>query len=598
MIESVKKHWLALILALILGALMVLPFFYFEAKLGKGFKEILPDIVNDESFYYARVKDVVDGHSFLGNAYLLEHKNELTQSGFLAEYLLAQPLKLFGIGINMARLIYNFLLPAIAFILAYSAFYLILKKRSWALAFSSFLFFGLYLLPFIRPVSPQFNFIFWLTQFIFLWLLVNSHDNTNTRMYANDTNKSVSQIRVIRINKFVSLVLLSANVLNFGLLFYIYPYYWTFYLIFLVLLTAIYFFNNRVLSYKILSIAGGGLVLAIPYFYLNYLSSKLPYYTETLTRLGMIYTRFPSGVRIFFWSALILAVFGWFLRRKIINWNTKTQFFIVGILASMIAVNQHLITGRNIEFSSHYDMGAMFFIVFVLAYLISQYNANLQMHASDTNRFLYLKLILIIIVLTVVVNGLCGYSNQVLAAREGAVYIQNYAPVFEWLNKNTPKDSVVYANHGLSRLIPVYTANNVFFVRDANLFYISDSEVLDKFILNNFFEKFNDSFITENVRQVYGVRYVDAYGHAVQGNKLRGLLGLKLESEVYFPNEAIQRVVTRAEELQKGDFIKEIKKYRVDYLIWDKNKNPDWKLNSANFQPIFQRDNLIIFKII
>ena len=175
------------------------------------------------------------------------------------------------------------------------------------------------------------------------------------------------------------------NALNFGFLFYIYPYYWTFYLIFLALLAAIYFFSNRVLSYKILSIAGGGLVLAIPYFYLNYLSSKLPYYTETLTRLGMIYSRFPSGVRILFWSALILAVFGWFLRRKIINWDAKTQFFIVGILASMIAVNQHLITGRNIEFSSHYDMGAMFFIVFALAYLISQHNANLRIYANDTN---------------------------------------------------------------------------------------------------------------------------------------------------------------------------------------------------------------------
>ena len=160
-LRSVKYHWGAVILAVIFGALMILPFIYFQIKLGSDFRGIFPEIVNDSNFYYARIKDVIDGHPFLGNAYLLEHKDELLQSVFLAEYLLAQPLKLFGIGINTARLIYNFLLPAIAFILAYSAFYLILKKRSWALMFSSFLFFGLFLLSFIRPISPQFNFIFW-----------------------------------------------------------------------------------------------------------------------------------------------------------------------------------------------------------------------------------------------------------------------------------------------------------------------------------------------------------------------------------------------------------------------------------------------------
>ncbi|KKS69101.1 MAG: hypothetical protein UV39_C0021G0008, partial [Candidatus Azambacteria bacterium GW2011_GWA2_42_62] len=178
------------------------------------------------------------------------------------------------------------------------------------------------------------------------------------------------------------------------------------------------------------------------------------------------------------------------------------------------------------------------------------------------------------------------------------VYRQNYVPIFDWLSKNTEKDSVVYANIDISGLISVYTANNIFYVREANLFFISDAEVLDRFILNSFFEKFNEDFIINNDRSIYGVRYIDAFGHTVQANKLLRLLGLKLKPEVYLPEEAIEKVITRAKELQKNDFIDELKKFRVDYLIWDKNKNPNWKINAKNFKPVFKSDNLIIFKFL
>lgn len=555
--HKMKYHCAAIIIALILGVLMVLPFFYFQIKLGSNFKGILPEVVNDENFYYARIKDIVDGHSFLSNAYLAEHKSGLPQQLFLAEWLLAQPIKFFNISINAAHLAYNFLLPAIVFILTYLASYLISKSRFLAIIFSTFLFFGLYPLSFIRPVSPQFNFIFWLTQFIFLWLFI-----------AEQRRKWIW---------------LSA--INFGLLFYIYPYYWTFYLILFCVLAALYFWKERALSYWVLVIAGGGLVLAIPYFYLNYLAAQLPYYTETLTRLGMLYTRFPSGLRIILWSAFGLAIFSWFLRRHAIELDAKALFFISGILSSVIAANQHLLTGKNFEFSSHYDMGAMFFLIFATAYLLGKIK-NWRLLAAA-----------VFIAVAFIATGLYNYSKNIFFINENAIYQQNYAPIFDWLNKNTPKDSVVYANPELSGLIPVYTSNNVFYVREANLFFISDAEILDRFILNNFFENFTGDFITENIRSIYGVRYIDAYGHAVQGNKLRRFLGLKIEPEIYLPEEAIHGVVARAKELQKRDFVKEITKYRADYLIWDKNKNPQWKIGNNYFELVFQNKGILVYKI-
>jgi len=64
------------------------------------------------------------------------------------------------------------------------------------------------------------------------------------------------------------------------------------------------------------------------------------------------------------------------------------------------------------------------------------------------------------------------------------------------------------------------------------------------------------------------------------------------------PEDAVQKVLSRAKELQSSDFIRELNQYKVGYLIWDKNKNPDWKINFNNLNPVFQNGNLIIFKFI
>jgi len=154
-IYKIKHHWVAISVAIILGVTMIAPIFYFQAKLNENFRGIPPKVVNDVDFYYARIKDVVDGHSFLSNAYLFEHKNGLPQQVFFAEWLLAQPIKIFNLNINIVHLIYNFLLPAVAFILTYLALFLISKSRFWSTSLSVFLFFGLYLLSFIQTFTAQ-----------------------------------------------------------------------------------------------------------------------------------------------------------------------------------------------------------------------------------------------------------------------------------------------------------------------------------------------------------------------------------------------------------------------------------------------------------
>src|SRR5690348_13212139 len=167
--QKIKRHWPALAVALLFGLLMASPFLFFEYKLGPAYQGIQRTFADDESFYLARVQDVVDGHPFLANAYLWEHKAGLPQQSFLAEFLLAVPMRVFHLSINGLHIVGAVVLSAIIFALIYAMFYILTRRRWSAILLSVFLTFGLFVMSLVRPISPQFNFIFWLSLAILLW---------------------------------------------------------------------------------------------------------------------------------------------------------------------------------------------------------------------------------------------------------------------------------------------------------------------------------------------------------------------------------------------------------------------------------------------
>lgn len=572
--KIIKEHWFVVIMVVILVILMILPFFYFKVSLGDQYEGIPSEIINDELFYMARIKDVMDGYLTLGNAYLFEHKNQLPQQLFLPEFLLAQPLKLFNLDIVQGRVIYNFVLPAIAFILIYLTFYLIYPSRLWASLFTAFLFFGLYLFKFTRPVIPQFVFIFWLSQFIFLW----SRFFVTKKSRIPDSQSESGRFHFDR--------LLFLNILNFGLLFYLYPFYWTFYLVFFVILMSVYFFREKMLSKQFFKILIGGLIIGSLYFYLSFSASQLPEYQETLTRIQLVFSHSPSEIKTVlpaFFVLILISVLYWI---KKIKMDGEILFFISGIISILLVTNQNILTGQKFEFG-HYRMLSVFFLVFTVYYLCCQI------------KFLNFKLKFLIVSLIIIFSayGIYDYTQRVSKVSERDIYIQRYGAVFDWLNKNTLSDSVVYANEEISSKVPVYTSNDVFYSRYANLFIMTDEEVFERFILNNFFEEFDKDFVIKNERAIFGVRYIDRYGDAVQANKWRKLAGLKLKDETRLPENEIEKFLTKAGEIQRNPFDKSLKKYRIDYFIWDKSKNPNWKPEKLKLESVYDFKNIYIFKL-
>ncbi len=549
-----REHWPALILAVLVGFNLVLPALTAKIRYGIPFDNPANIPVADEFFYFARVREVIDGHPTLGNPYLWEHKSKPPSPVFLGEYMVALPIMAWQelSGETQPRVVawgvfYDFFFPVLITILVYACLIAITRSRWLSLLAAVLLLWGLFPSEFIRLVSPQFNFLFWLSLFFLSYLVIRSSSDSRQRW-----------------------VLISAAALNFGALFYLYTYYWTFYLAFFVIFAALAVWRGeRAAVINAGAIVTGGLLVAIPYFLVMLRAVRLPEYAETLRRIGMIDSHFPSGIAIVIPGFLILAVILWLLRRRVIEWNGETVFFTSGVLAAILSVNQHVITGKNLEFSSHYYLLSIFWFTFTSAYLLRRI-----VERPFIPRHL-VKLGVLAVTAAIVLPNLYAFTSRFVTMARPVTSFERAMPLFNWIDHSTTKDDVVmFIPASLSGAIPIYTSANVYFSNGARLYFVSDEELIDRFIVNHFFTKIDEDLIRRNQRALAGVYDIDVAGHAKQGNKLRRLLGLKPKAVEPFPVSLPVRVREREKELRAMGFEPALKRFRIDYIVWDRFAEP------------------------
>ncbi len=537
---TIIRHASAIILALFFGAVFVYPQMIAKFYYGIPFDSPSNNRIDDETFYFGRIRDVIDGYPTIGNAYLWEHKSKPPSPVFLGEYLVAQPIRLLGMGVVAGGVLYDALLPPILAILTYICLFRITHLRWLSILGSVYLLFGVSLSDFARIVSPQFNFLLWLTQSLLLFSLLSRDHTKRDRM-----------------------VLIALSALNFGVLFYLYTYYWTFFLAFLGIAFFLFLLSReRERALSIVIVILGGLILAIPYFRIAVRAFRLPEYGETLRRIGMIDSHFPSGIAIVVPGVLLFVLIVVLIRGGVITWNPTAIFFSSGVLAAIASVNQHVITGKNLEFSSHYFLLSMFWFVFTGAWLLRE---TLPKLAGLRPYFILLLATFVVVV------ALRGHT-EFPAWRETPLkrIDQNqYIPILSWLKDHIERDEVVYAPTDFSALIPIYTSANVFYSNLVRLSFISDSEIIDRFILENYFRTIDRSLVLENLTYIFGVGYIDEALHTAQENRVRMFVGLTPREIVKVPPDLVERVLERSQELHQSSFEVELKKFRVDYIVWD-----------------------------
>jgi len=564
--EFIKKHFLIILLSLMVGILTAAPEFFVKREMKNEYKDIHHIISGDEAYYLTRAQEIKDGYPFLANTYLAEHKNSAPSQFWLPDYLMVKPLDWFNFEVTDGYVFYDFLYLAILVILTYIVFILLTKSVFISLIGASFLHLGFFLEDFNRSPSPQFLFIFWLLLFILL-------------------------LKYLERPKNIYLILGSVNL---GLLFYLYPYYWMFYLVFIGLFVIFNLLRDRRFNFSpYLYMTVGALIIGLPYFISVYNSLGGAIYNESLARIGMIETHFPSGIKIVFLSLAIIILTWVFYKKKLITLNSTVIFLLSANIAVAIATNQHIITGKNLEFSSHFLMISEFCFAFLIVYLIQ---ALFKFY--KIKHVLLIKIFVILIIVLVSGFNIYNVLTKQIRLSDNDYYQQNYEPIFDWLNRNTEKDQVVFANREISGLIPIYTSNNVFYCGAIVLSSMANQEIWQRFIINNYWEAFNENFIKKNERGFFGTKYISAYNHNLSKNKLRKIFGLEPVTYVKTPEDEINKVMSLAKNIKSQSFQELIKKYKADYLIWDKNTDTNWKISEQNFlQPLFEANNIVIYKI-
>ncbi len=561
------RHAGALVLACVFGLLMVYPFIQYQHDLGTAYQGIQRPIQDDELFYLSVIREAMDGRPDVRNPYFWEQRNVLPQQVFLGEYLLAQPLLWFHLDVVEGRLMYNVVLPFVSCLLTYAIAYVISRSRLQAILSTMLLLFGLFTFVFLRPVSPQLNFVFWLTEFLLLYLFA-------TRP--------------------TSLVLTGASAVNLGALFYLYPYYWTQDAALVAILALLLWREHRRKALHALAILGGAGIVASYYVYTTMRAAHESGYLETLTRIGTIFSHAPGAVKIFALSAVLLTVIVVLVKRRRLSIGPEFFFFVAVIVSGMVASNQQVVSGRIFQFSLHYQMQIVFGALFCCLYLVREGVVG----AATRRTFACLAVCALLAFGLSDGHGLWAYVEKIRTIPVDDRWIQRYAPAFAWMRAHAATDDVVYANRLASELLPVYTQTKVFFADAASVLTISDQAYEDRYILNHYVDSFTPEYIRTNQRSLFCVRYLNRASQKRQQDLLRHALRLSTTTESLVPDAAVAQIQERARMLQSQRLEDGLARYRVDYVLWDKARDPHWSFDDRPaFTKVFENAETAIYHV-
>lgn len=529
-----KNNFLAISISIILGLIVFWPNVLMFSGLERAeFKGIYPVISDDEIYYQGRVQEILQGNFTLGNIYLKEHKDDLFLQPPLSEWIYAGFVKLSGVSVPMSMIIGDFLFTVAGYLLLYSVF-LALTKNKKISNFYTTLYYFLFLETFGRPISPQLNILFLYIGLLFIIKIFHEGDLSN---------KSVSVKTAIL--GFVS-----------GLTLFVSPYHWTALLLLYFLLLILRFkegWNFSLIKKNVLVFFIFFLPFALIYGYFLVKDGSLAGYSDAVIRLGLIRSHFPGSyinILLGFVSGVVLWINRKFLRQE------SRNILLALVLGIFILNLQNIITGQNLQFSSHYLMYVVLAVLLVLAGLRVKYK--------------YFLIFAVVGLLLFIQRAEYMVALSHNFKKEEVVWLQQKSEVFDWLNSNSKENSVIYTLGGrYDYMIPVYTNNMVYRNFYASFFVVTQNEIDERWLIQNIFnKKFDKQYITENQREIWGNKFIDAYMFEENRRKIVSRILFKN----YLPNERIpvgniDGILEKYNELKKMPILDALKKYEINYIL-------------------------------
>jgi len=510
--NTIKRHYVAIVLAVLVGLITIGPNLVFIESLGEKYQGLYIMKSDSQPYYTARIKELYEGNG-MANPFIYEHKKELPATPGFAAIPIALLGKVLGMEAETAALISTFILPFVISLLVYCLFFQLTASRLWSVVGAALILCGgvLFNMPDIlhlvrldvfytqftiwsRPVLPAMSSLVF---FLYLNVLVFALRKNTLRWYA-----------------YLGVV--------FGMSFYVYFYNFTFLLALNGVLVIVFLFSKQKdISLKLFYSSILGVFIGFYSIIHLYKVSKHPLYSFLSESLGLDPSRnfiISSGFLI---TTVLFAAY--LIHKK--KLNQTIVLLLTLLLTSFIVVNQQVITGKVLQ-EGHYHWYFnvpvwSIIIVYILADLLKS-NPRIKYVAAGT-----------LIALSIFTSGFIQYSSYNYW-QDKVAEDQRYMPVLKWLKDNTGPEEVVMVNSAISELVPIFTENNV---------------VYDVQAYNFFWSK---------------------------------------ERSQYMP-----------EYILESDTEQRIKKYKVDYAVWDKIKNPEWEMDRYIFlRKEFSENNLEIFTIL
>ncbi len=598
-----KRHYLALILAMAVGLVYVSPHAFISGILaddkGVSYYPVTFQTSYDEAVAYGpRAKAVMEGDLLVGDISLDEYGR-----GGPAILSILNPLIMGGLGsllgsFERAIMVADFLFPLLIFLALYALVFEVVRSRKVALAAALVFIFipdiNNYLqLPTLTALSDIFSRFF---------PFLNS--DTSSLYFSKFEYPQITFLFYL-----AALYTLARSLLRnerythwfcglaFGLLFYTYFYDWVYVGITLVLL-ALWFLLRREFSElkKIAIIIGTGLVVSMGYWINFFWLASLPGYSDLMTRVGLEISHAP---RISLWTNYLRTLLlGGLVLVVAYRYAKTTVFYLIALLLpSVVVFNLQIITGFNPQPDHWFRMQFLpmalgeLYLLYVLA----------QKYARDFFSKKVAMWFLIGVIGTMLSGGLYATYAFSIARASNFSVDRELLEGFLWLDEHTPKGSVVGAlSLPFNSAILLHTHNQVFLPFGLNT-YAENSEVWNRLMLLSSLygvtpaefeawlqgvksgskEKDYNSYLFHNT---YADTSLDAYNGYVN-NKLKREIPPELQHDtlaryrVYYNNRAT---------------VADTMPYRLDYLVVLVGSEFEVR-DRLREQPVFQNKTLRIY---
>jgi len=539
-----KKQLIVLIISLGIVLTLIINFSLTRAIVFGNYLDT-KEILSGGSYYLSLVNESSKGNWNMGSPFIKEWSDKEYLYPALNIHIAGLFKMIFNLDLKATSIILSYLCIFIIAILTIITFLFAFRYHYFGyLAATAFLFFPR-MIGWNQVISPQTNFIFLMLFLMFYF--------SNFKFWKREIGLAISA----------------------GLLFYTYPYHWTYALPLLALLDAWEFFKEKKIDWRRLVKYPAILLLASWYLVHLWNIYQLSYYKETMVRIGALYSRWPAGILTQVVIFLILLSAATTYKYIFSKYNFRIRLdlsrIIIGLLVAFIVLNQQLITGMQLEFNSHYLPVIFIFAIALVGMLVLIFLDNLKRGRWIITVAAWL-VILFFAGRFIYNNSVADFQSR-LSAKE--------SEVIEWFVQNDINNKVIYAPRELNAPINLLTDNYLYFHDSEEVHLIPTGELVDRFI---YFDLMNRE-ITDNLFgqqvNIFGQTFKSSWQKDNVSNRIKSLLSGKpfqpatLESYTKYDFGPMREKRLNPD---LEDFKARLEKYYVDYLVYEaKYRNSIYK---------------------